>query len=89
IDIYLDTSSASEEVYHQTHAAVIRRYPNSSILSLYEVKKLVAEISGVVAVKDDMCINSCHTFTGPFAELETCSVCAEPHFDPVILEQTG
>ncbi|KAJ3812863.1 hypothetical protein F5876DRAFT_74455 [Lentinula aff. lateritia] len=89
IDIYLATSSASEEVYHQTRAAVIRRYPNSSILSLYEVKKLVAEISGVVAVKDDMCINSCHAFTGPFAELETCSVCAEPRFDPVILEQTG
>ncbi|KAJ3858626.1 hypothetical protein EV359DRAFT_52021 [Lentinula novae-zelandiae] len=82
IDIYLATSSASEEVYHQTRTAVIRRYPNSSILSLYEVKKLVA-------VKDDMCISSCHAFTGPFADLETCSVCAEPRFNPVILEQTG
>ncbi|KAJ3917339.1 hypothetical protein F5877DRAFT_91280 [Lentinula edodes] len=89
IDIYLATSLASEEVYHQTRTAVIRRYPDSSILSLYEVKKLVAEISGVVAVKDDMCINSCHAFTGPFTDLETCSVCAEPRFNPVILEQTG
>jgi hypothetical protein len=29
-----------------------------------------------------MCINSCHAFTGPFAHLDTCSICGEPQYDP-------
>ena len=32
---------------------------------------------------DDMCINSCHAFIGPFAELEACSICSEPCYDPI------
>ncbi|KAJ3846101.1 hypothetical protein EV368DRAFT_11081, partial [Lentinula lateritia] len=89
LDIYLATASASEEVYNQTRSAIIRRFPDSSILSLHEVKKLIAEISGVVAAKDDMCINSCHAFTGPYEELETCSICNEPRYDPVVFEQNS
>ena len=32
------------------------------------LKTLVARISGVISVADDMCVNSCHAFTGPFAD---------------------
>src|SRR6266852_7606503 len=28
-----------------------------------------------------MCINSCHTFTGPFAQLESCSICREAQYN--------
>ncbi|KIJ91550.1 hypothetical protein K443DRAFT_34680, partial [Laccaria amethystina LaAM-08-1] len=48
------------------------------------VKKLVADISSVVSVRDDMCINSCHAFTGPFAQLDACS-----RYDPVQFALTG
>lgn len=51
-------------------------------LDYYSVKKLVSDISGVVSVSDDMCINSCHAFTGPFAHLDSCSICGEPRYDP-------
>jgi len=44
------------------------------------VKKLVAEISGVVSVLDDMCINSCTAFVGPFADATECPVCQEPRY---------
>ncbi|EDR05627.1 uncharacterized protein LACBIDRAFT_302746 [Laccaria bicolor S238N-H82] len=53
------------------------------------MKKLVANISSIVSVRDDMCINSCHMFTGPFAQLDTCSVCSEPQYDPVQFGLTG
>ncbi|KAE9389677.1 hypothetical protein BT96DRAFT_959981 [Gymnopus androsaceus JB14] len=47
----------------------------------HEVKKLIADITGVVAIYCDMCINSCHTYTGPFKDLESCCYCHEPHYD--------
>jgi hypothetical protein len=32
-----------------------------------------------------MCINSCHAFTGPFADAEHCTTCAEPRYDSLRL----
>jgi len=38
--------------------------------SLYQVKKIVQEMSGIEAVVHDMCVNSCVGFTGPFSDLD-------------------
>jgi hypothetical protein len=81
IDLFLAITNASEETYHASRDAILRRYLDSGILSYHAVKKLVAEITGVVAVYDDMCVNSCHAFTGPFAQLESCTICGEPRYD--------
>ena len=81
LDLFLAVTNASEETYHASRDAILRRYPDSGVLSYYAVKKLVAEITGVVAVYDDMCINSCHAFTGPFAQMESCSICGEARYD--------
>lgn len=78
-------NKASQDTYTSVRASIIQRYPLSGVLSYYEVTKLVAQISGVVSINDDMCINSCHAFTGPFAELESRSLCAEPRYDPTQL----
>lgn len=85
LDLFLSCNKASQDTYTSVRASVLQRYPSSGILSYYEIKKLVAQISGVVSINDDMCINSCHAFTGPFSELESCSICAEPRYDPVQL----
>jgi hypothetical protein len=69
LDLFLAATNASKETYKVRHDAILRRYPESGVLSYYAVKKRVAEISGVVAVYDNMCINSCHAFTGPFSQL--------------------
>ena len=63
LDLFLAVTNALEQTYHACRDAILCRYPDSSILSYYLVKKLVADITGVVAVYDDMCINSCHAFT--------------------------
>ena len=77
IDLYLAVTNASEDTYQTCREAFQRRHPGSKVLSYYSVKKLVAEITGVVAAYDDMCINSCHAFTGPFSHLESRSICGE------------
>jgi hypothetical protein len=53
------------------------------------VKKLVTDIAGIVTVASDMCIYSCHAYTGPWAKRETCYDCGEPRYDQVQLQATG
>jgi hypothetical protein len=81
LDLFIATRNASEATYHDVRTAIKRRSPDINVLSHHLVKELVAEISGVVSVQDDMCINSCHAFTGPFADRTTCSECGEPRRD--------
>ncbi|KAG6859743.1 hypothetical protein C0995_004597 [Termitomyces sp. Mi166 len=77
LEIFTVTNS-SEATYNQCHTSILQQYPDSNILTFYKVKQLVAKISGIVPVMDDMCINSCHAFTDPYANLDACSICKEP-----------
>ncbi|KAF8156738.1 hypothetical protein B0H34DRAFT_859431 [Crassisporium funariophilum] len=91
LDLFMDCDNASGNTYSKVRKSLVRRFPDlsDSLLSYDGVKTLVAKISGVVSVSDDMCINSCHAFTGPFAELEACHYCLEPRYNPVVFEKTG
>ena len=87
LDMFIATRNASEATYNGVRTAIKRRFPDADILSYHLVKKQVAEISGVVSIEDDMCINSCHGFTGPFADRTTCLVCGEPRYDTIAGKQ--
>jgi hypothetical protein len=80
LDLYMSCTNASEATYNSVRQSILRRFPEIDVLSYYLVKKLVSKISGVVAVNDDMCINSCHAFTGPFSDLDACTICSEPRY---------
>jgi hypothetical protein len=89
LDLFLSITNASKQTYHACRDAILHCYPDSGILSYYSVKKLVAEITGVVAVYDDICINSCHAFTGPLSELQSCRICGEARYDVMQSMLTG
>ncbi|KAJ7753060.1 hypothetical protein DFH07DRAFT_960290 [Mycena maculata] len=55
IDIFLAIGNASEATYTGVRAAILRRNPESKILTYYKVKRLVADLTGVVALEEDMC----------------------------------
>ncbi|KAJ6522077.1 hypothetical protein DFH09DRAFT_1330720 [Mycena vulgaris] len=59
IDIFLAIGNASEASYTSVRAAILRRNPEYKILSYYKVKRLVSDLTGVVSLEQDMCINSC------------------------------
>ncbi|THG95672.1 hypothetical protein EW026_g6025 [Hermanssonia centrifuga] len=65
LEIFLGLDRASEAHYHLFRSAVSRSH-QIEMLSLHQVKRAVQDISGVRAVYDDMCINSCVAYTGPF-----------------------
>lgn len=88
LDLFLACNNASEATYNAVRQAIIHRFPQANILSYYLVKKLVTNISGIDSVVDDMCINSCMAFVGPWALLQECPECGESRYDPEKLTQT-
>lgn len=74
----------SQETYTSVRKAILWRYPNEDIPSYHQIKKYVAELSGVCSIEHDMCVKSCIAYTGPFKELQMCPECGEPRFDPFI-----
>ncbi|KAF8989522.1 hypothetical protein BDZ89DRAFT_1152279 [Hymenopellis radicata] len=89
LDIYLDTTNASVETYNDVRNSVLRCYPDAQFLSHHDVTKLVESITGIVTVADDMCINSCMSYVGPWADDPLCYYCAEPRYDQQKLLASG
>jgi hypothetical protein len=81
LDLFLAITNTSKETYHACRSAILCHYPNSGVLPYHAVKGLVAETTDVVTIYDDICINSCHAFIGPFAQLQSCSLCGEARYD--------
>ncbi|KAG6882473.1 hypothetical protein C0992_011574, partial [Termitomyces sp. T32_za158] len=88
LEIFTATD-ASEATYNQCREAILRYSNTCQMLSFHKVKQLIAHASGIVPIMDDMCINSCHAFTGPLAELDACSICHEPRYDSEQLAKHG
>ncbi|KJA14867.1 hypothetical protein HYPSUDRAFT_149831 [Hypholoma sublateritium FD-334 SS-4] len=89
LNLFISCGNASEQTYNSVRQDILACFPGTGVLSYHMVKKFVAEITGVYSISDDMCINSCHAFTGPFKDLDQCHVCNEPRFDPIEFACSG
>jgi hypothetical protein len=89
LDLYLALEHSSEKTYDSVRGAISRRYPSSSLLSFGQIQKLVSEMSGTTEIINDMCVNTCIAYTGPFKDLEACHKCSEPRFDQKVLSESG
>ncbi|EIW75401.1 hypothetical protein CONPUDRAFT_65682, partial [Coniophora puteana RWD-64-598 SS2] len=78
---------APEEAYNKVRDAINECF-TTSIPSLHKTKDCLADISGVQAVHDDMCVASCVAFTGDSAHLEECPDCGEPRYDQKKLQES-
>ncbi|TFY59006.1 hypothetical protein EVG20_g7947 [Dentipellis fragilis] len=81
VDVYLAVGNASQESYERIRTAFAKLPLIEPMLSHEQVKCHVAELSGVVSTVQDMCINTCVAFTGPFSHLDACPMCHEPRYD--------
>jgi len=91
ISNYVANLNASQDIYTKNRLNVQRRDPEIKILSYDQVQRRVTKLSGVVTWQDDMCIDSCAGFTGPYAKLDNCPDlrCGKPHYDQHKLEKSG
>lgn len=85
--MYLARGDASEDNYTDHRAAFLELHPDEPIPSYEAVKNLVAELTGVSALRTDMCVDTCVAFTGPFANCLECPRCNAPRYDPVDFER--
>ncbi|RXW16028.1 hypothetical protein EST38_g9823 [Candolleomyces aberdarensis] len=81
LDLYMGLETASEASYNKARDAVLRRWPGTNVLSVYSLEKLLLQITGIIAIRDDMCPEGCHAYTGPFEDRTSCNVCDDsPRF---------
>ncbi|KAH9030874.1 hypothetical protein EDB83DRAFT_2168704, partial [Lactarius deliciosus] len=57
---------------YKLHAQVLQEATGAEILSLYMVRKLAIELTGLSSQLVDMCPKSCMAFTGEFKDLHSC-----------------
>ncbi|KAG6808925.1 hypothetical protein H0H92_002347 [Tricholoma furcatifolium] len=69
------------ESYNAIKEAIELRHPDDKILSYDQVKRLIANITGVRPIVKDMCPNSCMAYTGPLADRDTCLHCGTNRYD--------
>ncbi|KAG1901531.1 uncharacterized protein F5891DRAFT_1187391 [Suillus fuscotomentosus] len=69
------------KAYNAIHGATMEQHPEDDIYTHYRIQQAIAELSGVVPIVHDMCINTCLAFTGPFTHLDQCPRCREDHWD--------
>jgi hypothetical protein len=85
LDLFLAIGNSSQETYTSVRKAIRRRYPEEDVLTYDQIKRRVAQLSGVVPLVHDMCVKTCVAYVGPFRDLDTCPYCGELRYDPIKL----
>jgi hypothetical protein len=80
LNTYLAIANASEDVYRRVHTIILKRWPDSKMLSFEQIRKKVQEFSRVTPIVSDMCVNSCVAYTSQFQDHEVCSECGEARY---------
>ena len=86
---FLSVTNASEETYNGFRAAALARHPDDRFFSFDQMKRRVEQISGIIPIIHDMCVNTCAAFTGPFSDLDACPECSELRYHPDPDPRTG
>ncbi|OJT06314.1 hypothetical protein TRAPUB_2832 [Trametes pubescens] len=87
--MFLARGDASEENYADNREAIVELdHANKDIPTYEQLKTLVADLTGIHALREDMCPNTCIAYTGPFADLVKCPMCSEPRYDVVQTART-
>jgi hypothetical protein len=81
LDLYLAVGNASQETYNSACAAIHHHFHDEKLLSYFKVKRLVENLTGITFILEDMCINSCIGYTGPYLDWTHCPICSESRYE--------
>jgi hypothetical protein len=79
--LFLAMVNSSQETYASSREAIMIRHPDDQVPSFDQIKRSIADITGVVPIIEHMCPNSCLAYTGPFASVDICPECGERRYD--------
>ncbi|KAG1833099.1 hypothetical protein EV424DRAFT_1480170, partial [Suillus variegatus] len=89
IDTYLALEHSAVEAYNNVRKAVLRCYPDTDFPSHHKIKRIVAQMSGIESIVDDMCAEGCTAFTGDYALLDRCPHCHSYRYDQIKYEASN
>ncbi|KAG1893707.1 uncharacterized protein F5891DRAFT_899210, partial [Suillus fuscotomentosus] len=89
IDTYLALEHSAVEAYNNVRKAVPRCYPDTDFPSHHKIKCIVAQMSGIESIVDDMCAEGCTAFTGDYALLDRCPHCHSYRYDHIKYEASN
>ena len=91
LDVYLILMNISQETYRELVVAFLRCHPEAKgrLLSYNQIRHHVKNLTRIVPIYDDMCVNSCMAFTGPYKHFNTCIECPELRYDQAILHSSN
>ncbi|EIW80973.1 hypothetical protein CONPUDRAFT_56343 [Coniophora puteana RWD-64-598 SS2] len=89
MQMYDAMEKSSEKTYNHVRASIHHNLAGAQIPSLDDIKKQIANITGIEAVEDDMCVDGCVCFTGPLAGLDSCPDCRKLRWDEARLRSSG
>ncbi|KAI0372483.1 hypothetical protein BV20DRAFT_939965 [Pilatotrama ljubarskyi] len=87
--MFLARGDTSEQNYADHRAAMMELHSEDAIPTYNQLKKLVAELTGIVPLHEDMCVNTCMAFTGAYSHLEKCRFCGQSRYETVEQARTG
>ncbi|KAF6746888.1 hypothetical protein DFP72DRAFT_758559, partial [Ephemerocybe angulata] len=81
LEVYLATGNASEATYNKVKAAIEKRTPEVKLYTLDRLKRKIGKLTGLIPLVNDMCVNSCMAYTGPFSGAKECNYCSQDRYD--------
>ncbi|KAG1843776.1 hypothetical protein DFJ58DRAFT_632052, partial [Suillus subalutaceus] len=66
LSLKLFLANTTEAAYNSICQAIMERFPDSKILSHYQIRCCVALLSGIQPIVHDMCIDMCIALCGPW-----------------------
>ncbi|KAI5998504.1 hypothetical protein F5J12DRAFT_724804, partial [Pisolithus orientalis] len=71
LSMFLALEHSSENAYTKIQRAIQKTFPDCKLPMFHQTRCLLANLSRVMSVVKDMCINSCAAFIGPLSALDT------------------
>ncbi|KAG2336118.1 hypothetical protein BDR05DRAFT_978857 [Suillus weaverae] len=72
LSLKLFLANTTEAAYNSICQAIMEHFPDSEILSHYQIRRHVALLSRIQPIVHDMCIDSCIAFCGPWQHHDKC-----------------
>ena len=83
ICIFMEMINGSQSTYDSVCQFIKQQYPDAQTLTYDQMKRTLADLTGVVPVMTNMCSETCVAFTGPYSDLCSCPECLAPHYETI------
>ena len=75
LKLFLVNINSPVKVYNTNHAAMLQHHPNNDIFTYNRAKCFMKDLTGVVPLIYNMCIDTCVAYKGPYCDLEERPLC--------------